>query len=128
MSELGYNLLDIHFSKFLADRSGLSGADKDNFKQLVRALTTSQEAGHSCLPVSIEETRLLKRLHLVSDGGLTPLVLNRQRLYLHRNFSYESRLAMQISTMAALSYSQNEKETLFDNFFGNLQSGIDWQK
>jgi len=128
MSERGYNLLDFHFARFLADRSGLSGADKENFKQLVRALTTSLEAGHSCLPVSEEETRLLNSLHLVSDCGQTPLVLHKQRLYLHRYFRYETRLAAQINTMAGVSFPQQVKDTLFDSFFNNEQSGTGWQK
>ena len=45
MSEQGYNLLDLHFSRYLVDRSRLSGADKDSFLQLVRTLTSSLEAG-----------------------------------------------------------------------------------
>ena len=128
MSERGYNLLDLHFARFLANRSGLSGADNENFMQLVRALTTSLEAGHSCLPVSEKEARLLKSLHLVSDGGQTPLVLHKQRLYLHRYFRYETRLAGQINTMATVSFPQQLKDTLLDSFFVNEQSGTDWQK
>jgi len=128
MSEQGFNLLDFHFARFLADRSGLSGADKENFKQLVRALTTSLEAGHSCLPVSEEDARLLKSLHLVSDGGQTPLVLHKQRLYLHRYFRYETRLAGQINTMAAVSFPKQVKDTLLGSLFENVQPDTDWQK
>lgn len=128
MSEQGYNLLDIHFSRFLADRSRLAGDDKDRFQQLVRTLTTSHEAGHSCLPVSKADTRLLEALHLVSAGGQTPLVLNNNRLYLHRYFRYETRLAEQISAMAAVSLPMKVKDTLLDSLFEAFEPGTDWQK
>ena len=128
MSEQGYSLLDIHFSKFMATRSRLSGSDKDSFQQLVRTLTSSHESGHSCLPVTEAETGLLKNLHLVSDGGNTPLVLHKQRLYLHRYFHYETRLAEQISAMASISLHLKGIDCLLDSFFENSESGINWQK
>jgi exodeoxyribonuclease V alpha subunit len=128
MSEQGYNLLDIHFSRFLTDRSRLSGTDKDSFQQLVRSLTTSLEAGHSCLPVSKAEIRLLEKIHLVSAGGQTPLVLHNSRLYLHRYFRYETRLAAQISAMAAVSLPLRVKDISVDSFFGTSEPGTDWHK
>lgn len=128
MSEQGYSLLDIHFSKFMAARSRLSGSDKDSFQQLVRTLTSSHESGHSCLPVTELETRLLKNIHLVSDGGKTPLVLHKQRLYLHRYFHYETRLAGKISAMASVSLPLKKIDGLLDGFFENSESAINWQK
>lgn len=128
MSEQGYSFLDMHFSRFLADRAGLSGVDKDRFQQLIRTLTASHEAGHSCLPVSKADTRLLQALHLVSDGGQTPLVLHNSRLYLHRYFRYETRLARQISAMAAKNFPLVEKANLLDSFFEDSELGTDWQK
>lgn len=128
MNEQGYNLLDIHFSRFLADRAGLSGADKDRFQQLVRTLTSSHEAGHSCLLVSKADARLLETLPLVSAGGQTPLVLHNSKLYLHRYFHYETRLAEQISVMAAVSLPLQVKDTLLDSFFEVSDTGTDWQK
>ncbi|MCP4340283.1 MAG: exodeoxyribonuclease V subunit alpha [Desulfobulbaceae bacterium] len=112
----------------MAARSHLSGSDKDSFQQLVRTLTSSHESGHSCLPVTEPETRLLKNLHLVSDGGKTPLVLHKQRLYLHRYFHYETRLAEQISAMASVSLHLKGIDCLLDSFFENSESGINWQK
>ncbi|MFN2355885.1 MAG: exodeoxyribonuclease V subunit alpha [Desulfopila sp.] len=123
-----YSLLDNHFSKFLAERSRLSGADKDRFEQLVKNLTSSHEAGHSCLPVSGPDAHLLETVHLVSDGGQTPLVLHNGRLYLHRYFHYETRLAEQVSDMASLAFPDNEHKNLLDSFFDDAESGTDWQK
>ncbi len=128
MSEQVYTFLDIHFSKFLADRSRLSGVDKDRFQQLVRNLTSAQEAGHSCLPVSEDDSRLLQSIHLVSDGALTPLILRNDRLYLHRYFFYETRLAEQISAMAAVHFPLQDKENLLDSLFKDSDPEPDWQK
>jgi exodeoxyribonuclease V alpha subunit len=128
MTEHGYSLLDIHFSRFLAERSRLSDADKDRFQQLVKTLNLSQEAGHSCLPVTGAEARFLETLHLVSDGGQTPLVLHNSKLYLHRYFQYETRLAEQISEMAAVTFPLGGYENLFDSYFEGSEPGTDWQK
>ncbi len=128
MSELGNNLLDIHFSRFMADRSRLSGADKERFQLLVRTLTSSHEAGHSCLPVSSADAQLLETLDLVSDGGLTPLVLHNRKLYLHRYFHYETRLAEQIRAMAGVTFPLKEQKDLLDSYFNTTEPGIDWQK
>jgi exodeoxyribonuclease V alpha subunit len=128
MTEHGYSLLDIHFSRFLAERSRLSGADKDKFQQLVKTLTSSQEAGHSCLPVTGAEARFLETLHLVSDGGQTPLVLHNSKLYLHRYFQYETRLAEQISEMAAVTFPLGGYGNLLDSYFEGSELGTDWQK
>ena len=105
MSRPECNLLDIHFSRFLADRSRLAGNDKDRFLQLVRTLSGAHDAGHACLPVNQSDALFLKDLPLVSDGGQTPLVLHNKRLYLHRYYHYEKRLAEQISALAAMNVS-----------------------
>jgi exodeoxyribonuclease V alpha subunit len=128
MSDQGYSFLDIHFSRFLAERSRLSGVDKDRFQQLVRTLTSSHEAGHSCLPISDAETRFLQTVPLVSDGGHTPLVLHNSRLYLQRYFQYETRLAKQISAMAAVDFPLDEKARFLEDYFEDTEPGTDWQK
>ncbi|MGB3210194.1 MAG: exodeoxyribonuclease V subunit alpha [Desulforhopalus sp.] len=128
MSEQGNTLLDIHFARFLAERSHLSGTEKERFAEIIRALTSAHEAGHSCLPVSLLDVQLLEGLHLVSYGGKTPLVLHNDRLYLHRYFHYETRLAKQIRVMAALNFSPMDDTHLLDRIFEFSGSGTDWQK
>jgi len=125
-----YSLLDIYFSKFLAGRSRLIGADTDRFQELVKNLTSSHEAGHSCLPVSSADAHLLETVHLVSDDGQTPLVLHNGRLYLHRYFHYETRLAEQVSAMASTAFPDNDHNKLLDSSFtdADSESGTDWQK
>ncbi len=128
MIEHGSTLLDLYFSKFLAERSGLAGVEKEKFQQLVGAVTASLEAGHSCLPVTAAEARLLETLHLVSGGGTTPLVLHNGKLYLHRYFHYETRLAEQISDMATITLAQPDEAKLLDNYFKDAEPGTDWQR
>jgi exodeoxyribonuclease V alpha subunit len=69
-------------------------------------------------------------VHLVSDGGQTPLVLHNGRLYLHRYFHYETRLAEQVSAMASVNFPGNEQKKLLDSFFNEAgaEPGTDWQK
>ncbi len=123
MTEQATPFLDSYFSRFLADRCGLFGVDKERFRQLVRKLTAAHEAGHSCLPVSETEARFLKTLHLVSDGGQTPLVLHNGKLYLHRYFHYETRLAEQIRTIATVSFPEKGDEKLLDSLFDDEEPG-----
>ena len=123
-----YNLLESQFATFLADRSHLSGSGKDRFGQLVRALTAAQDDGHACLPVGESDELFLKSISLVSDGGQTPLVLHKGRLYLHRYYRYEQRLAEQIGAMAQINASLPAADQLLEKYFTDEKSGTNWQK
>ena len=127
-AELTYSLLDIYFAGFLAARSGLTGQAKQAFENLVRNLSAALSAGHSCLPVDREEQELLAGTGLVSEGRLGPLVLSRNRLYLHRYFTYEARLASQIVVLAKQAYSVPDGRALLDACFGPETDEVDWQK
>ena len=129
MSEQAFSSLDIHFAGFLAGRSGLSGTAKNQFQELVGRVSAALEAGHSCLPLTDSEIRILAGNPLVSDGGRTPLVLHNGRLYLHRYYRYETRLAAQIRAMAAITFAPGNEEALFDPYFaGGGSAATDWQK
>ena len=123
-----YSLLDIYFAGFLAARSGLAGQEKLTFENLVRDLSASLAAGHSCLPVDRQEQGLLAGTGLVSAGGLSPLVLFHDRLYLHRYFTYEARLAAQIMVLAQQTYPVPDGGALLDACFGPETDEVDWQK
>ena len=127
-TRIEYNLLDNHFARFLAARSHLTGSAKDRFGQLVRALTAAQDGGHACLPVTKDDEIFLKSIPLVSDGGQTPLVLHKGRLYLHRYFHYEQRLAAQISAMVEINASLPVPGELLEKYFPDEISATDWQK
>jgi len=128
MSEQEYALLDTHFAEFMARRSRLSDGEKDRFCRLVRNLTASLAAGHSCLPVTETDAGFMQNIHLVSDGGQTPLVLHNHRLYLHRYFYYEVRLARQIRALAAVSFPVVREQELLDSCFPAAGPEPDLQK
>jgi len=125
---LTYSLLDSHFAAFLAARCGLAGQRRQIFEDLVRDLSASMAAGHSCLPVSPHQEEILAGTSLVSGGEKTPLVVHNGRLYLHRYFTYESRLAAQIREMAGLTFQVPDAKALLDASFGPGPGVIDWQK
>ena len=127
--ERSHSLLDIHFAGFLAARSGFSGDEKKWFYELVARLSGAMSVGHSCLPLSEDDKRLLLATHLVSESGQTPLIINNSKLYLNRYFHYESRLAGQLRAMAEVSYDKGiDSSGLLDKYFGRDTSEIDWQK
>ncbi len=128
MSELSFSPLDRYFAEFLAGRSGLAGAAKERFQELVARVSGALADGHSCLPVSEAEERFLSANPLVSDAGRTPLILNNHRLYLHRYFHYETRLAGQIRQMAAITLALKMDEALVNAYFNDAGPSIDWQK
>ena len=127
MSE-GFSLLDRHFADFLAGRSGLAGADRERFFELAARVSAALEDGHSCLPLTGEEEALLRTSPLVSDGGRTPLVVHNRRLYLHRYYHYETRLAGRIKAMAALTLDPGRGDELLDGYFGIGREAFDGQR
>ncbi len=128
MNDQHFSFLDRYFAEFLAGRSGLSGVAKERFQELVARVSEALEDGHSCLPVSEAEEQYLSANPLVSDGGHTPLILDNHRLYLHRYFHYEIRLAEQIRIMAAITLSPTLDEQLINAYFEDPGLGTDWQK
>lgn len=128
MIDLNISLLDRYFAQFLADRSGLSGAAKERFMDLVARVSKALEEGHSCLPVGEGEERFLADSPLVSGGGQTPLIVHNHRLYLHRYFHYETRLAEQIRRLAAIRLGSVLTEVQIDAYFDAPGPGPDWQK
>ncbi len=131
MSEQTYSLLDTHFARFMADRSGLESEDKVLFQALVQNLSAALSAGHSCLPVEKEEKHLLTKCSLVSDGKRTPLILHKDKFYLHKYFTYELHLAQGIAGLAAIRYKPPGGEKVVEScFVGNCDNKgeIDWQK
>ena len=126
--ESGFSLLDSHFARFLAARSGFSGQEKEQFLDLVARLSTAMGVGHSCLPLSEDENALLLTTRLVSDGRETPLVILNRNLYLHRYYYYESRLASQLRVIADTSCEEKDNSTVLDYYFGPDTSEVDWQK
>jgi len=102
--------LDSSFATFLAGRSGLTGAAKDEFYSIVLRLSMSLAEGHSCLEVSLTERQLLSNLSLVREVDCAqattqaPLILHGSNLYLERYYNYEMRLARQVRILADIRF------------------------
>lgn len=101
MNEPLFSSLDHQFARFLTRRSGLPESETIPFELLIKRLSASLAAGHSCLEVTGDEEQVLRQSPMVSQGPATPLILWRGRLYLQRYFRYESRLARQLKALAA---------------------------
>lgn len=102
MDEQIFTPLDHQFARFMARLSGLTGAENIRFELLIKRLSASLAAGHSCLPLTREEEKFLSAISVVSPDITTPLVLWHSRLYLQRYYRYELRLAEQLRTMARI--------------------------
>lgn len=134
-----FSRLDMVFARFLSERSLLDSSQKQDFENLMMSLSFEQGQGHSCIQINKEEQILI----LASGLALTdtnnhnatpalPLVIEQDRLYLHRYWHYESRLALQLSKMTQTKVSNELKtttdlSTLFDRYFGTSDT-IDWQR
>ena len=125
-------LLDRHFAAFLTARSGLGGEDAAIFNRIVTDLSAAMAAGHVCLPVASAEVGVLRQSRLVSDGSPTPLVLvsaqRGGRLYLHRYYRYEQRLATQLLALAQRRYAVDNLAELLDGCFPPEAGETDWQR
>jgi exodeoxyribonuclease V alpha subunit len=107
-------------------------------RQAAHALSLATGEGHVCLPLADLNAGENPRRVLLSSGvvgtpaepGARPLMLDDDdRLYLHRHFDYERRLAQRLMRAAAAqpaavdAATQRHLNALFDP-----QAGPDWQK
>ncbi len=121
-------LFDLHFSRFMAERSGLAPKEEKQFAELVQRLSMSMANGHSCLPVKQSEQTILLQSPLVSSSSVTPLIVCLGRLYLNRYYSYEARLAKQLLAIAVKEHDVKGFQQLLDDCFGRDGLEPDWQK
>ena len=134
-----FSRLDMVFARFLSERSLLDSSQKQAFENIVMSLSFEQSQGHSCIQIDDEAKTLIiaSGLALIDtnshDTSTTlPLAIEQDRLYLHRYWLYESRLAQQLSKITQLKVSNKPKTTadfsaLLDKYFGNSET-IDWQR
>ena len=133
-----FSRLDMVFARFLSERSLLDSAQKQAFENIVMSLSFEQSQGHSCIQIDdeaktliIESGLALKDTNSHDTTTTLPLAIEQDRLYLHRYWLYESRLAQQLSKITQLKVSNKPKttadfSTLLDKYFGNSET-IDWQ-
>lgn len=127
-SEKQPRLIDHHFAHFMAVRSGLREPQLTRFRELIQQLSLSMEDGHSCLMVEQSDTELLIQSPLVSTGKNTPLILVNNRLYLHRYFTYEQRLAQQLLSLSKGTHQYSDLPGLLDQCYGNDEKEVNLQR
>lgn len=124
--------LDIAFARFLGQRCKLNAEDRPLFENIVMRLSHEQSQGHSCIQLAEKERglALASGLAAVPSQSMAPLplVLERNRLYLHRYWDYESRLARQIKAMARTKPAVEGLDAALDRYFPALSDEIDWQR
>ncbi|MGZ4960086.1 MAG: exodeoxyribonuclease V subunit alpha [Methylomonas sp.] len=127
--EQQFSRLDFGFARFLSDRCHLSGERKSRFEALLMQLSARQSAGHSCVRLAADDVALVESSGLSTAGDrLMPLVLESSRLYLHRYWRYEQRLAEQLSALCHQDSVFKLSDEALDRYFPNADSEIDWQK
>ena len=126
--EQPFSRLDYGFAQFFSARSHLSGEQKSCFEHLLLQLSAQQAAGHNCILLCPEDAALVVASGLSSQNQLTPLIIEDNRLYLHRYWHYEQRLAKQLLALSRLQFAAEQTELLLNRYFPNLESGVDWQK
>lgn len=124
--------LDIAFARFLGQRCKLNAEDRPLFENIVMRLSHEQSQGHSCIQLAEKERglALASGLAAVPSQSMAPLplVLERNRLYLHRYWDYESRLARQIKAMARTKPVVEGLDAALERYFPALSDEIDWQR
>lgn len=126
MEDDAIRLLDRQFSRFLAERSLLSGTEKDSFQDLVCRLSLTLAKGDSCLLLSPEEVDLAQRSGLGGDGQM-PLCVFNDQLYLQRFFQYEKQLAQKICQLAGEAEVFTADASLVESLFAS-QGEMDLQR
>lgn len=117
-----FSRLDIAFARFLSQRTGLDPIQKQAFEAIVMTASYEQNQGHSCIQIDDEARALLLASGLVepnpkSQANPQPLVIEQDRLYLHRYWSYENRLAMQIKAMCQAEHPVEKLDAMLDRYF-----------
>jgi len=135
--EQQFSRLDTAFAHFLSARTTFDPLQKQAFEDIVMSVSYEQSQGHSCIQID-EQSRALVLLSGLaatrSQAGAweqaaeLPLVIEQDRLYLHRYWFYENRLAMQIKEMIKVSYSYEKLEALLDKYFPPGIDETDWQR
>ncbi|MGJ0489714.1 exodeoxyribonuclease V subunit alpha [Methylobacter sp.] len=130
--ERTFSRLDVAFARFLGQRCKLNAEEKLLFESLVMQLSHEQSQGHSCIQLAEKDCALVlaSGLAAVPDQsvGPLPLVLEQNRLYLHRYWDYESRLAKQIKAMAQTKPAVEGLDAALDRYFPALSDEVDWQR
>lgn len=127
-----FSRVDVAFARFLSQRTTLDAAQRQAFENIVMSVSYEQNQGHSCIQIDEEARALVLASGLAvlsgQQTGKLPLVVEQDRLYLHRYWFYENRLAMQIRAMTKLSHSVEKLDPMLDRYFEPVVDEIDGQR
>jgi len=117
-----FSRLDIAFARFLSQRTGFDAMQKQAFETIAMTASYEQNQGHSCIQIDDKARALLLASGLVepnpeSQADPLPLVIEQDRLYLHRYWNYENRLAMQIKAMTRVEHPIEKLDALLGRYF-----------
>lgn len=130
-SSIPFSRLDMAFARFLSQRSALSDDQKIAFEALIKFVSYQQSQGHNCVRINSEHKALVlaSGLAMLADqsNNLLPLVVEQDRLYLHRYWHYEQCLAQKIRTMTDTGHSIQQLDGALDRYF-DVSEDIDWQR
>ena len=118
--EQKYSLLDTAFAEFLTQRTSFNKSQKALFNSVIAELSYQQSQGHSCIHINQAEQALIQSSTLASDPCVSPLVLEKNRLYLQRYWFYENRLAQQIKAFLQVKHAVNDVNPLLNRYFIEL--------
>ncbi len=127
-NELPLSRLDKAFARFLVEKTDLAKTEQTELTTIISSLSCLQNQGHSCLRLDSQQQHLLNRSGLCSDNQNTPLILEQGRLYLHRYWHYETRLAQRLSHLALNTGLMNIDPEILDRYFPVISADADWQR
>jgi exodeoxyribonuclease V alpha subunit len=117
-----FSRLDMAFASFLSQRTSFDPNQKQAFEAIGMLASFEQNQGHSCVKIDDDARALLLASGLVaatpdSQAKPLPLVIEQDRLYLHRYWNYENRLATQIKAMTQVEHPAGQLGAMLDRYF-----------
>jgi len=120
-----FSRLDVAFARFLSRRTNFDPIQKQAFEAAVMTVSYEQNQGHSCIQIDDNTQALLlasglTEINPTSQTTPLPLIIEQDRLYLHRYWSYENRLAMQIKAMTQIEHTVEQLDAMLDRYFETI--------
>jgi len=122
LEQKSFSRLDVAFARFLSRRTHFEAIQKQAFEAAVMAVSYEQNQGHSCIQIDDKTQALLlasglAEINPTSQTTPLPLIIEQNRLYLHRYWSYENRLATQIKAMIQTGHAVEQLDAILDRYF-----------
>jgi exodeoxyribonuclease V alpha subunit len=119
--------LDIAFSHFLSLHA-TPLKKKQAFELIISKLSYQHSQGHNCIQLNQSELSVINEFKRTFKDTPSPIVLEDNRLYLHRYWDYENRLAKQINNLLSYPSQCHNLNTILNQYFPQLTTKTDWQK